>query len=196
MRSTAFLAGTLLVGVSLSADVAFNQADADSFQRKLLLITRNAQARPPAPRETPVREGEVNAYMRYHLKDTLPAGVMDPYVSIVGEGRVAGRATVDLDVLRERRSSGGWLDPRSYLTGRLPVTARGVLHSKDGFARLQVDAVEVSGVPMPVSLLAELVSYYSRTPDRPEGVSLDDPMPLPAHIREIRVGRGEAIVVQ
>jgi hypothetical protein len=45
-------------------------------------------------------------------------------------------------------------------------------------------------------VLQELLSLYSRSPERPRGVSLDDPFPLPANIRQIDVGRGEAVVVQ
>jgi hypothetical protein len=40
------------------------------------------------------------------------------------------------------------------------------------------------------------VSYYSRTPEKPAGIGLDDPFALPARIREIHVERGQAIIVQ
>jgi hypothetical protein len=109
---------------------------------------------------------------------------------------VAARATVDLDAVRKERGSSGWFDPMSYLTGRLPVNATGILRTRDGVGRLQVESVQISGVVMPVTLLQELVSYYSRTREHPEGVKLDDPFALPAEIREIRVAQGEAVVVQ
>ena len=47
---------------------------------------------------------------------------------------VSGRAVVDLDVVRQKKSSGGWFDPTSYLTGQLPVTASGRASSR-GTAR-------------------------------------------------------------
>jgi hypothetical protein len=40
------------------------------------------------------------------------------------------------------------------------------------------------------------VSYYSRTPENPQGVRLDDTFSLPANIRQIEVGQGQAVVVQ
>jgi hypothetical protein len=40
------------------------------------------------------------------------------------------------------------------------------------------------------------VSYYSKTPENPSGINIDDPFALPARIREIRVERGQAIIVQ
>jgi hypothetical protein len=51
-------------------------------------------------------------------------------------------------------------------------------------------------VPVPKLLLQEIVSYYSRTRDKPAGIGLDDPFALPARIREIQVERGQAIIVQ
>ena len=51
-------------------------------------------------------------------------------------------------------------------------------------------------MPIPKFLLQQIVSYYSRSPARPSGFSLDDPVALPARIREIQVERGQAIVIQ
>jgi hypothetical protein len=42
----------------------------------------------------------------------------------------------------------------------------------------------------------ELLSYYSKSAEKPSGISIDDPFELPAAIKEIRVGKGEATVVQ
>jgi hypothetical protein len=49
---------------------------------------------------------------------------------------------------------------------------------------------------VPKSLLQELLSHYSRTPENPNGIGIDDPFELPARIKEIRVLKGEAMVVQ
>jgi hypothetical protein len=83
------------------------------------------------------------------------------------------------------------------LSGRLPVTATGVLRTRDGQAWLDLQTIRISGLPVPKRLLQELVTYYSRTPEMPEGLNLDDPFPLPARIREIDVQRPhEAVIVQ
>ena len=42
---------------------------------------------------------------------------------------------------------------------------------------------------MPKFVLQEIVSHYSRTPEKPAGIGLDDPFALPARIREIQVER-------
>jgi len=102
---------------------------------------------------------------------------------------------VDLDAVRKQRER-GWLDPAGYLTGRMPVTVAGRLTTKDGVGRFELDSAEISGVSIPKPVLQELLTYYSRSPEQPSGINMDDPFELPARIREIRVGTGTATVVQ
>jgi hypothetical protein len=143
-----------------------------------------------------VSEREVNAYLRFHLREDVPEGITDPVISILGEGQVAGQAIVDLDAVSRARRSTSVLDPMRWLTGKLPVTATGTLESGDGVARFVFGSATVSGVPVPRSLIQQVLTHYSRTPENPGGLGLEDPFPLPASIREIRVQRGEALVVQ
>src|SRR5260221_352440 len=119
-----------------------------------------------------------------------------PGVTILGTGRLSGRAVVDLDAVRHARASQSWFDPTNYLTGRLPVAATGRLQTSQGVGRFELESASVGGVPVPKILLQEIVSYYSRTPEKPAGINLDDPFALPARIREIQVERGQAIIVQ
>jgi hypothetical protein len=44
--------------------------------------------------------------------------------------------------------------------------------------------------------LQEIVSYYSRTPEYPDGVNIDDPFDLPADIQKIDVQTGRATIIQ
>jgi hypothetical protein len=123
-------------------------------------------------------------------------GVVDPTVTIVGPGRLSGRAVVDLDAVRKQKAPTSLLDPMNYLMGRLAVSAVGTLKTADGVGRFALESASVGSVPIPKILLQEIVSYYSRTPEKPGGISLDDPFALPARIREIQVERGQAIIVQ
>jgi len=84
----------------------------------------------------------------------------------------------------------------SYASGRLPVTAAGVLTTSNGVGRFAFESATLASVPVPKALLQEIVSYYSRSRETPAGISLDDPFPLPARIREIQVESGRAIVIQ
>ena len=190
----------LLAAVTLpvrAADPPASRRDADLLKQKIALIAERSGAVPSEQRlRTTVTEQEVNAYLVYEAQDYLPAGVVGPEVTILDAGRVSGRATVDLDRIREERKPTGLLDPMRYLSGRLPVTATGVLRAGSGVATFQFESAAISGVPVPKLLLQQIVGYYSRSPTRPSGFSLDDPVALPARIREIQLQRGQAIVIQ
>jgi hypothetical protein len=113
-----------------------------------------------------------------------------------GQSRVSGTAVVDLDVVRQKQSSGGWLDPTSYLTGKLPVAAAGKVVTADGKGRFELERAEISGLPLPKSLVEQLVRFFTRTADNPAGSSVDDTFDLPAEIRRIDVDKGKFTVHQ
>ena len=174
-----------------------SRQQADVFAKKIVQIQQQGEAaRGGTARRTPVTQDEVNSWFTYRAQPMLPAGVSQPQVTIVGQGKVEGQATVDLEALGKRRSSGGAFDPWSLLGGKVPVTVSGILHTQNGRGRFELQSAEVSGVPVPKTILQELVSYYSRTQDNPEGISLDEAFALPANIRQIEVGQGQAVVVQ
>ncbi len=200
MRRSLLALGLFLVALTApnawSGQAALSRGDADVFQRKLLTIAQNG-TRPArgASRVTTVSEREINAYLRFLAAPDIPAGVVEPRLWILGDGRVAGRALVDLDAVRTQKSR-GWTDPAGYLTGRLPVQVTGFLTTRNGIARFTLESADVSGISVPKFVLQEVVTYYTRTPEQPNGIGLDDPFELPAGIREIQVGKGAARVVQ
>ena len=104
-------------------------------------------------------------------------------------------AIVDLDVIRQQRER-SWLDPLRYLAGRLPVAATGRVRSGNGDAQVEVQSVEVAGVPVPASVLQELVRHFTRTGANPDGTRLDQSIPLPYGITELRLSPDQAVVVQ
>jgi len=170
----------------------------DSDELKLKIAAINARGASPARAalRTTVTEQEVNAYLAFEAAPALPQGVVDPSISILSGNRVTGRATVDLDRVRQDRNPVNLLDPVRYLRGRLMVKATGVVHASEGLARLELESADVAGVPIPKFLLQQIVSYYSRSEERPSGISLDDPLALPAGIRTLEIETGRAVVVQ
>ena len=50
------------------------------------------------------------------------------------------------------------------------MTVSGVLHTQDGQGRFECSQAEVSGMPVPEIVLQELVGYYSRTAEDPDGI--------------------------
>ena len=194
-------ASILLVVVAgaahLSAQDGVSKPDATRFQAKLAQIEKIAATprKGTAARTTQVTDSEVNSYLRFLAGTQVPVGIVEPMLHAHGNGRVSGRAIVDLDAVRTQKKR-AWTDPLGYLTGRLPVTAAGTLTTKDGVGRFVLESAEISGVTIPKSLLQELLSYYSRTPETPAGINMDEPFQLPAAIREIRIGMGTAAIVQ
>jgi hypothetical protein len=179
-----------------SADSRGSRHDALILKQKVATINAHAERPSRQLRRTTVTEGEVNAYLVYEAGDQIPVGVVEPSVAILGTGRLSARAVVDLDAVRRAKASPSLLDPTNYLVGRLPVTATGVLKTANGMGRFDLERASVGGIPVPKILLQEIVSYYSRSRDKPGGIGLDDPFALPARIREIQVERGQAIIVQ
>lgn len=190
------LALFMLAGALAMQSPQISQAEAGQFHQKMLLIIQQSEKPSTTARRTTFSQGEVNSYLVFRFGETLPVGVTEPSVEIIGEGRLGGRAVVDLDVVRKTKSSGGWFDPMAYLTGRLPVTATGVLTTKDGVGRFALERAYVSGVPIPKTFLQEIVSYYSRNEQQPKGISLDQAFELPARIQRIDVEPGRAVVLQ
>jgi hypothetical protein len=190
------LCGLWLFGAVPRADVRASRRDAALLKQKVATINAHAERQMKTGRRTMVTENEVNSYLAYDAQAQLPTGVVEPTVTILGPGRLSGRAVVDLDAVRKAKNPTSLLDPMNYLTGRLPVTATGVLKTSNGVGHFALESASVGGVPIPKLILQEIVSYYSRTAENPAGVSLDDPFALPARIREIQVERGQAIIVQ
>jgi hypothetical protein len=188
MRWTTSLLATLAIAGSLvtAADVLTPQL-ADAFEKKIVLVQKQAERESAKPRSTAFTQAETNSYLKFKAGDLLPTGLMQPELTIIGGGRVSGRAIVDLDVVRQKQSSGGWFDPTSYLTGKLPVTALGKIVTWDGKGKFELERAEISGVTIPKSFLAQLVNYFTRTADNPKGSSIDDTFELPSEIRRIDV---------
>jgi hypothetical protein len=186
----------LLAAPMAQAAGAASKRDAELLRQKVTAINAHGEGTAKTGRRTTITENEVNSYLVFDAKEQIPAGVVEPSVTILGGGRVSGRAVVDLDAVRKAKASASILDPTNYLTGRLPVTATGTLTTQNGMGRFQLESASVGGIPVPKLLLQEIVSYYSRTPENPSGIGLDDPFALPSRIREIQVERGQAIIVQ
>ena len=137
-------AASLAIAALVTVEAAtVSRQSAEAFSQKVTLIRRNAEAGTPAARKTPVSQDELNSWFTYGAGPHLPSGVSQPQITIVGGGHVAGQAIVDLDALAKRRSSGGTFDPWSLIGGRVPVNVTGILHTRDGKARFEVQAAEI-----------------------------------------------------
>jgi len=186
----------LLLGGSAIGSINLSKDQADRLERKITEIVKNASAEPVSAKRTPMSEPEINSYLNLNLKEKIPRGLSQPQLSLLGNRRLGGRVFVDIDEFKRQRGSGGIVDPLNYISGSVPITASGVLSSKQGKGQFQLISAEILGVPVPKSVVQELVSFFSRSQENPRGINMDESFNLPAKIREIIINQGEALVVQ
>ena len=129
LRSVALFGLSLAVVVPLvlplAAQPGVTKQDADRCQGKFGRITGFASAPKArasangssASQTTQLTDAELNSYLHFHLKEQVPAGVVEPTLNALGDGRVRGAATIDLDAVRTQKQR-GWLDPLGYMTGQ------------------------------------------------------------------------------
>jgi hypothetical protein len=204
----------LLVGLPAFLLTAANQApqdrskaDADLMRKKLATIVARGEQKPeqkpeqktgqktaqkPSPLRTTFTDREANAYFKVDGPDFLPPGVMSPEVTIDAGGKVSARATVDLD----KALKPSVFNPLSWFGGKTEVTAFGVVRGENGMGTLQIERATLSGISIPQSVLQQVVSYYTRSPEMPNGFNIDEPFELPSKIRSVETAKGQATVVQ
>ena len=169
---------------------------ADAFEKKIVLVQRQAEQTASKDRPTSFSQAETNSYLKFKAGDLLPTGLTQPELTMIGNGKVSGQAIVDLDVVRQKSGSGSWFDPTSYLTGKLPVSASGRVVTWEGKGKFELETATINGIPLPKSLLAQMVNFFTRTADNPRGSSIDDTFELPAKIQRIDVNAGSWVTHQ
>lgn len=186
----------VIVGAMLSAAETLSRKLGDAFQKKIVLVQRQSETPSKTARSTSFSQDELNSYLKFKATGLLPTGLTEPSMTLFANDRVTGHAVVDLDVVRQKQGSGSWFDPTSYLTGKLPVLATGTIVTGDGKGRFEFERVEISGVPVPKALLAQMVNYFTKTAGNPRGSSIDDTFELPAKVRRIDVDAARFTVIQ
>jgi hypothetical protein len=182
--------------VMVAADVSRSRAEADAMLRKVAVIATHGLASQPQARRTTVTEGELNSFLEYHMRNEIPAAVLEPAVTIEEAGRLRGRALVDLDEVKKASAGDSRLGMLALVSGRVPVEAAGTLRVTNGVAQFTLEEAVVNGVSVPTAVLRQVVSYYSRSPELPEGIDLEAPFALPVKIRQIETLKGQAVIVQ
>jgi hypothetical protein len=196
MRSAFALLLMFFAGVLVSAADVLTRQLGDAFAKKVVIVQEHANDGVKKPLATTFTQAETNSYLKFNAVELLPTGLTQPEITMHGQNRVSAKAIVDLDIVRKKQSSGGWFDPTSYLTGKLLVTAAGRVITGDGKGRVELERAEVSGVPIPKTFLNQLVNFFTRTADNPNGSTVDDVFELPAKIKRIDSEQGRFTVHQ
>ena len=101
-----FICFVLIALIPLEA-ATVSRESANVFAVKMALIQRQgATIERVGALRTLVTEDELNSWFMYSAQPLLPDGLGQPQITIVGAGRLAGQAIVDLDAVARQRSTG------------------------------------------------------------------------------------------
>lgn len=165
---------------------------AESLARKIELLRERYERESSDAMELEVSEDEANAYLAHRLADQFPEGVVDPWVRFVG-GPVWAGAMLDLAVLRSQLPQSSIMQ---LLAGRVPVELSARLRAEGGVGKLDLESVTLGGIPLPKTFLQELVSTYTKSASRPDGVRLEEPFNLPLGLESVRTEKGKLLLRQ
>lgn len=178
-----------------AAAPVFSPTEADALARKLDVLARRAEAgKPPREKRVTVSESELNSYLNVTLGPKIPKGVSD--VSFRFEqDRLSARALVDLAEFQDKVPKGSLGGLLSFLSGKVPLAARGRLTATDeGFGSLAIEEVNLSTIPVPVSLIEQLVVSATKSSTSPQGFDIHSPFRLPYALKRVRIEPGRALL--
>ncbi len=167
-------------------------SQADSLAGKIELIRERDREGHGGAMDFAISETEVNAYLRYRLKDQLPQGIEEPWV-VFTEGSVEAGASLDLALLRERLPLDSVLQ---FLSGQVPVEASADVSAENGTGKLDIQKFIVGGIELPKSFLQQILSSNTLSSSRPNGIQLDEPFALPYGISSARILTGLLVLRQ
>jgi hypothetical protein len=164
-----------------------SMGEAEAMGRKLDTIRQPVPAKKLKERPSvTVTEGELNSYLNLTYAQKLPAGLSDVAVGFDME-RIRARGLLDLERVRDKMPQTSPFSPLGLLRGKVMVEMTGRFTSRDGLGFFEPEEASIGGIPVPVSLLDQLISSSTRTAADPDGVNIHDPIRLPYSMKRIRL---------
>jgi hypothetical protein len=163
---------------------------AQSFQKKLDYLERNAKAKPVQHRSTQLNADEANAWFR-EGGYKLPQGVQKVVFHSQSDTIIAN-ATVDFDEVKQGKHN---LNPLlSVFSGVHDVEVTATASAQNGQGHVTIQTVSIDGVGVPHLALETFVKRYI-TPKYP-GVGLDNSFAMPDRIDTATVGHDYVLLTQ
>jgi hypothetical protein len=185
--------GRLLVFTALLAaagTVGASRGDYLNAKRKFQSI-ENRQAKPGS--RIALSAQELNAYVQTELPEVAPAGIRKPHVELNGSNTATGSALIDFVKLRSAQGkSTNWL-LRRMLEGEHEVKVTTRIKSGDGRATVDLERVEIGGMPISGGALDFIIQNYL-IPNYP-AAKIGRPFNLHERVDHIEVASGVAYVV-
>ena len=167
-------------------------SSANSLDRKLQTIRQRYADGTQNPKRYNVTEEEANAYLLYCVSEHLPEEVTEPWVRF-SQDQVQGGAMLDMKLLQTHLGESTLL---KYLEGEVPVEILARVRAEGGVGQVELESVTLAGVPLPQTLIEQLLSDAAKSPALPEGVRLNDVFPLPYGLTSARFRTGRLILRQ
>jgi hypothetical protein len=184
-------------GVVLASVLAVAAATASVSRTDYLSLVRKfdsiEQKKVRAGSRIAISSQELNAYVATELPKVAPPGIRRPVVELNGNNTATGRALIDFVKLRSAQGKPpGWV-LRRLLEGEHEVAVTTRVRSGGGTATVDIQRVEVAGIPVSGAALDFLIRNYLR-PNYPKA-KIGEPFNLGYGLDRIEVARGTAWVV-
>lgn len=149
----------VIICAAFAGPAAATSREAASVDRKLDLI-ESGRLRPGS--RVDFAPAELNAWLGEQARRYFPGGVRNIRVNLAANSAV-GYADVDFLKMRQAATgeSPGWI-MRNLFSGERPIVVQAHLVSANGGARVDVDSVRISGVPIEGRALDFLIRNYVR----------------------------------
>ena len=170
-----------------------SRSEADALDRKFDDLNERHRTGRVTRGTVLVTESEMNSYLNLSPSVKMPRGLSDVVVRLEHE-RIHATGLLDLETVRDKMPNLSPFSPLYWLTGRVPVLLRGRLINDDGFATVGWEDVRVGGVPVPITLLHQIVSSTTKSDDYPDGFDIRAPFRLPYSLRQVRIEPGRALL--
>ncbi|MEJ7608574.1 MAG: hypothetical protein WKF37_20465 [Bryobacteraceae bacterium] len=179
-----------VLSFALVATLLGSRTDYLSAQRKFQQIEKS-QVKPGA--RIQLSSEEINSYVAAELPKVAPSGIRNPKVVLRGANTATGYALIDFIKLRSAQGKPpGWL-LRQLLQGEHEVSVQARVRSGGGSATVDLQSVEVAGVPISGAALDFLIQNYV-LPNYPEA-KIGRPFKLHKRVDSLEVQPGTAFVV-
>ena len=164
------------------------------MQKLDTLARRYEKKKPPREKTVTVTEGELNSYLNITLAPKIPKGVTDLVVQM-DRDRLVARALVDLSLVQSQIPAGSVGGLLAFLSGKVPLEAKGrVEPTESGFGALSIEGVQLSTIPIPVSVVEQLIGSATKSTESPAGFDIHSPFRLPYDLKRIRLQPGRALL--
>jgi hypothetical protein len=141
-----------------------------------------------------LNEAELNSYLNLTLAPQLPPGISELEVHLQKDV-IEAQGVVDLDKIpvKPAAATAPW-SPLNFVGGRVPVFLRGKLTSSGGFGTFEPEAIRLASLPLPVSVLEQIVAQSTKTKENPQGLDILSPFRLPYAAKRVKLQLAKAVL--